>query len=57
MTRTAGYLAEQPAAALYSEQIGDVQRRYAATHVSALRHSGSMALLSPWKQRRAGAVG
>ena len=56
-TRTAGYLAEQPAAALYSEQIGDVQRRHAATHVSALRHSGSMALLSSWKIRRAGTIG
>ena len=56
-TRTAGYLAEQPAAALYSEQIGDVQRRHATTHVSALRHSGSMALLSPWKMRRAGTIG
>ena len=57
VTRTAGYLAEQPAAALYSEQIGDVQQRHAATHVSALRHSGSMALLSSWKIRRAGAIG
>ena len=57
VSRTAGYLAEQPAAALYSEQIGDVQQRHAATHVSALRHSGSMALLSSWKIRRAGAIG
>ena len=55
--RTAGYLAEQPAPALYSEAIGDIQRRHATTHVSALRHSGSMALLSPWKTRRAGAIG
>ena len=55
--RTAGYLAEQPAPALYSEQVGDVQRRHATTHVSALRHSGAMALLSPWKVRRAGAIG
>lgn len=56
-TRTAGYLSEQPAAAINSERIGDVAQRYASTHVSALRHSGSMALLSPWKQRRAGTIG
>ena len=57
VTRTAGYLSEQPAAAINSERIGDVAQRYASTHVSALRHSGSMALLSPWKQRRAGTIG
>ena len=57
VTRTAGYLAEQPAPALYSEAVGDVQRRHATTHVSALRHSGAMALLSPWKVRRGGAIG
>ena len=55
--RAAGYLAEQPAPALGSEQVGDVQRRHAITHVSALRHSGAMALLSNWKIRRAGAIG
>ena len=55
--RTAGYLAEQPAPALYAEQEGDVSKRHATTHVSAIRHSGAMALLSPWKVRRAGAIG
>ena len=57
VNRTAGYLLEQPAPALYAEAIGDVSKRHATTHISALRHSGSMALLSPWKQRRAGAIG
>ena len=57
VTRTAGWLAEQPSAAVRSDATGDVSTSYAATHVSALRHSGSMALLSPWKQRRAGAIG
>ena len=57
VTRTAGYLAEQPAPALYSEQVGHVQRRHATTHVSALRHSGAMALLSGWKIRRGGTIG
>ena len=54
--RTAGWMAEQPSAAVRSDATGDVSTSYAATHVSALRHSGAMALLSPWKVRRAGAI-
>ena len=55
--RTAGYLAEQPAAAVRSESIGDISTSFAPSMQSALRHSGSMALLSPWKIRRGGAIG
>ena len=55
--RVAGYLNEQPGAAVTSESVGDVATRYAAGNVSALRHSGAMALLSPWKVRRAGVIG
>ena len=55
--RAAGWLAQQPAAAVRSEAEGDISTGFAATHVSALRHSGAMALLSPWKVRRAGAIG
>ena len=54
--RTAGWLAEQPAAAITGETEGDIRTAYAPTMQSALRHSGAMALLSPWKIRRAGAV-
>ena len=54
--RTAGWLAEQPAAAITSETEGDIRTSYAPTAMSALRHSGAMALLSPWKIRRAGAI-
>ena len=54
--RTAGWLAEQPAAAVRSEKTGDIETAYAATHASALRHSGAMALLTGWKQRRAGGI-
>ena len=56
VTRTSGWLAEQPAAAVRSESVGDISSSYAPTHMSALRHSGAMALLSPWKVRRAGAI-
>ena len=55
--RTCGWLHGQPAAAVRSEGIGEVSTAYATTHISALRHSGAMALLSPWKVRRAGAIG
>ena len=55
--RCAGWLNEQPAAAVRSESIGDVETAYAPSMHSALRHSGAMALLSPWKVRRAGAIG
>ena len=55
--RTAGYLAERPAwgPGGDSETIGPMvkSRDYAAGEVSALRASGAMALLSPWKVRRA----
>ena len=55
--RCAGWLAQQPAAAVRSESVGDIRTSFAPTHTSALRHSGAMALLSPWKMRRAGAIG
>ena len=55
--RTAGWLDEQPRGGVRSETIGDEAYEYAPAMVSALRHSGAMALLSPWKVRRAGAIG
>ena len=54
--RAAGWLAEQPAASITSETEGDIRTSYAPAMTSALRHSGAMALLSPWKIRRAGAI-
>ena len=55
--RCGGWLREQPAAAIRSEGVGDISTSYAATHVSALRHSGAMSMLTGWKQRRAGHIG
>ena len=54
--RCAGYLNEQPAASIRSEIVGDITTDYAPNNLSALRHSGAMALLSPWKVRRAGII-
>ena len=55
--RSAGYLAQQPSDARRSTTVGGISSSWAVTHVSALRHSGAMALLSPFKVRRAGAIG
>ena len=56
VVRTAGWLAEQPSAAVRSESVGDISTSFAPTNMSALRHSGAMALLTAWKTRRAGAI-
>ena len=54
--RAGGWLSEQPAASITGESEGDVRTSYAPSMQSALRHSGAMALLSPWKVRRGGAI-
>lgn len=54
--RAGGWLHEQPPGGVRSETIGDEAVEYAPAMVGALRHSGAMALLSPWKVRRAGAI-
>ena len=54
--RCCGWLAEQPHAAIRSESTGGIETAFAPSMQSALRHSGGMALLSPWKVRRAGAI-
>ena len=55
--RCAGWLAESPAGAIRSEVTGDVRTTFdGARSLGALRHSGGMSLLSPWKVRRAGAI-
>ena len=54
--RTAGYLLEQPAASLRTLKLADLSRSYQGGQISALRSSGSMALLSPWKVRRGGLI-
>ena len=55
--RCAGWLAEQPSASLRGHTLGPMSLDFAPSMISALRHSGAMALLSPWKVRRGGAIG
>ena len=52
--RCAAHLHGTPAAAIRSDSVGPMTTDYAVSRQAALRHSGSMSLLSPWKIRRAG---
>ena len=55
--RVAGWLAEAPASGARTETIGDVTTGWSPNMTGALRASGAMGLLSPFKARRAGAIG
>ena len=54
--RTAGWLREAPSYGARTEREGEVMTSFSPNMTGALRASGAMALLSPWKIRRAGAV-
>ena len=53
--RVIAWLIERPAAET-RYQSGRFEAEFAPGHLSALRHSGAMALLSPWKKRRGGVI-
>ena len=56
VVRTVSYLISAPPDTIQSRTVGPLATTYTPSMISALRHSGSMALLSPWKVRRAGIV-
>ena len=56
IARCAGWLVQSPAGSLISVKTGPRETNYAAGQLGALRHSGAMSLLSPWKRRRAGVL-
>ena len=51
--RTGGYLQQHPMSGISQDALGPKQLSFNTSQLSALRHSGAMALLSPWKMRRA----
>ena len=55
--RTAGWLRQAPSYGARSEAEGEISTTFSPSMTGALRASGAMALLSPWKVRRAGVVG
>ena len=56
VVRCAGWLADQPMASVRDETTGDISTSYNTASLSALRHSGAMALLAPWRIYRAGVI-
>jgi len=55
--RFSGYLAASPGFGAYRKlEVGSTTYEMPPTHGPAFRNSGAMALLSPWKVRRAGAI-
>ncbi len=56
VVRTAGWLGHTPAGSLTRVETGPRSSEFAASQKGALRHSGAMSLLSPWKVRRGGAI-
>ena len=54
--RCAGWLREAPAAGVRAESMGDISTTFAPSMTGALRASGAMGLLGPWRVRRAGAI-
>ena len=55
--RCIGWLAEAPASGIRGQETGPFKWEYSPHLTGALRASGAMSLLSPWKVRRAGAIG
>ena len=54
--RVSGWLSEAPASGVRSESIGDISTTFSPALTGGFGASGAMALLSPWKIRRAGPV-
>ncbi len=55
--RCAGWLWESPHGPIRSESTGDVRTAFDGPRsLGALRFSGAMGILSPWKVRRGGAI-
>ena len=55
-SRVAGWLGHTAAGSIAKVDTGPRSTEYAVGQTGALRHSGAMSLLSPWKVRRAGAI-
>ncbi len=56
IVRIVGHLQESPPSSVRSERTGEVMTGYHRGYLSALRHSGAMALLTGFKVRRGGLI-
>lgn len=57
MVRYCGYLRQSDYGGIRREEIGPKNTEYVVNHAAMFRNSGAMALLTPWKVRRGGAIG
>ena len=55
--RASGWLRMSPSYGARMESEGEISTTFSPSATGALRASGGMSLLSPWKIRRAGAIG
>ena len=55
--RASGWLASTPKDDIRDLSAGPLSSSHTPSMRACLRHSGAMSLLSPWKVRRAGAIG
>ena len=54
--RCAGWLLDAPSAGIKRDSAGPLNSTFSPMATGALRSSGAMGLLSPWKVRRAGVI-
>ena len=54
LIRVASFLLNQPAAAVRSEKIGEVEQEFAPSLAAVMRHSGAAGLLWQWRSREVG---
>ena len=54
--RCAGWLRSAPSSGIRQRTVGPISTDYTPSMQSALRHSGAIALLTPFKVRRAGVI-
>lgn len=55
--RFLAYLLQAPKSSIRQLTAGSISMTFESNHAAMFRHSGAAALLSPWKVRRAGAIG
>lgn len=56
LIRCAGWLRESPVSGARREAEGEIATSFSPAMTGALRASGAMSLLAPWRVRRAGAI-
>ena len=56
VVRCAGWLLDSPASGIRSQAEGEIRTSFSPAMTGAMRASGALSLLAPWRIRRAGAI-